>query len=148
MDAFESAKKYLEACDSMQITDAMLQEHSAEFYSSEDSARKFVEARKKNIQQATQGYKNILSMCPDLKKRLSHNNTCLPITSPAMKTLLLPHPEQNGQPKPLVRAGTPKRKRGELEEVVADEKITSPQTTTTTQVPYIAYILAGKIPPN
>ena len=68
MDAFESAKKYLEACDSMQITDAMLQEHSAEFYSSEDSARKFVEARKKNIQQATKVIK-IYFLCVQTSKK-------------------------------------------------------------------------------
>jgi len=147
MDAFESAKQYLEACDDIERLNDLFPHYSADFYSSEEKAKECFGARQYCIQQAVEGYKNMLCVCPALRSRLSHHGTCLPLASPAMRALVLPHPEQNGEPKPLLRAGTPKRKREELEEVVADEKITSPQTTTT-QVPYIAYILAGKIPPN
>ena len=134
------AYEFVNAYETVKEFSDTLQANAVEFYSSKARATQLVEERRQKHEKLKQAFDSVL---PYYRKKKYYPDKRQPWRS----TEVLPHPEQNGEPKPLVRAGTPKRKRGELEEVVADEKITSPQTTTT-QVPYIAYILAGKIPPN
>jgi len=139
-DMGKYAYEFVNAYETVKEFSATLQANAVEFYSSKARATQLVEERRQKHEKLKQAFDSVL---PYYRKKKYYPDKRQPWRS----TEVLPHPEQNGEPKPLVRAGTPKRKRGELEEVVADEKITSPQTTTT-QVPYIAYILAGKIPPN